>query len=173
MRETSLTLAIDVWVVSATNAVPPSRAARESRTISVPAGSDPVRTMIPNPPHRSSSSAARSEFRRLAGRTRIAPSSQNWPVMVPSPSIHAARSPFRAAEWQAARRIAVAPPCGIHTESLPRGNPPPGKMASSAWIPVATGSAVRCVTGVASGNLCSRSDRRTEEEDTSLESEGA
>src|ERR1019366_8972347 len=67
--------------------------------------------------------------------------------------------------------MAVAPPWAIHTESRPRGNPPPGKIASSGPMPVATGSAVRCVTGVASGNLCSRSDRRSAEEDTSA-SEG-
>ena len=42
MREVIRTLAIDVCDVSATNAAPPSRAARDSRTISVPAGSDPV-----------------------------------------------------------------------------------------------------------------------------------
>jgi len=162
-------LAIDVCDVSVTNAAPPSRAARDSRTISVPAGSDPAKTIRENPPQRSSSSAARREFLRFAGRTRTGPSSQNSPEIVPSPSIQAARSPVDATVRHADLRIAVAPPCGIHTESLPRGNPPPGKIASSGGIPVATGSAVRCVTGVASGNRCSSSDlRRAVEEDTPI-----
>ncbi len=159
--ETILRLAIEVCDVKATKADPPSRAARDNRTISVPAGSDPVSTIKANPPHRSSSSAARNEFRRLAGRTRIGPSSQNWPAIVPRPSIQADRSPDAATERHEARSMAVAPPCGIHTVSLPRGRPPLGKIRSSGWIPVATGSAVRCVRGVASGKRCSRSNLRS------------
>ena len=62
----------------------------------------------------------------------------------------------------AALSTAVAPPCGIQTVNLPRGSPHPGRIVSSASIPVATGSAVRCVTGVASGNLCSMRARMAE-----------
>ena len=160
-------LAIDVCDVSATNAEPPSREARERRTISVPCGSDPERTIRENPPHLKSSSAARREFFLLAGRTRIGPSCQNSPAIVPSPSIHAERSPAAATVWHAALRIAVAPPFGSQTESRPRGSPPLGRMPSRGAMPVATGSAVRWVTGVASGNRCSSSERRRAAEDTS------
>jgi hypothetical protein len=123
--------------------------------------------MSENPPQRRSSSAARREFLRFAGRTRTGPSCQNSPEIVPSPSIHAARSPVDATVRHADLRIAVAPPWGSQTESLPLGRPPLGRIPSSGGIPVATGSAVRCVTGVASGNRCSsRALRRAVEEDT-------
>lgn len=168
IRDTRRMLAIDVCDVSATKADPPSRAARESLTISVPAGSDPESTMMENPPHRRSSSAARREFLRFAGRTRTGPSSQNSPEMVPSPSIQAARSPVDATVIHADRRIPVAPPCGSHTDSRPRGSPPFGRIPSSRTIPVATGSAVRCVTGVASGKRCWIKDRRRADDDMSL-----
>ena len=51
---------------------------------------------------------------------------QNAPATVFSPSIHAERSPVATTEWQAARRIAVDPPCGAHTDSRPLGSPPLG-----------------------------------------------
>ena len=76
------------------------------------------------------------------GRTRCGPSSQNAPAMVVSPSIHAERSPAATTEWQAARRMAVAPPNGAHTDSRARGSPPLGSTLSSALIPVATCSVV-------------------------------
>ena len=58
--------------------------------------------------------------------------------------------------------MAVAPPCGAHTESRPRGRPPLGSTLSSAAIPVATCSVVCAppVSGVASGKRCSISARR-------------
>src|SRR6266550_2437966 len=155
-------LAIDAWLVRVTSAPPPSRAARESRTVSVPSGSIPAITTSANPPQRKSSSAPRSPCFLLRGLTRIGPSSQNRPATVPSPSIHTALSPWATVVVHAALNTAVAPPCGIHTVNLLRGNPRPGRIASSGSIPVATGSAVRCVTGVASGNRCSISARMAE-----------
>ena len=152
-------LAIDAWEVRVTSAPPPSRAARESRTVSVPSGSIPESTTSANPPQRSSSSAPRSPCFRPRGRKRIGPSSQNGPAMVPRPSIHTALSPWATVVLQAARSTAVAPPCGIQTVSRLRGRPCPGRIASSASMPVPTGSAVRWVTGVASGNRCSMSAR--------------
>src|SRR4051812_21399763 len=160
--EVTLRLAMDAWVVRVTRAPPPSRAARESRTVSVPSGSMPATTTRANPPQRSSSSAPRSPCFRLRGRTRIGPSSQNGPATVPSPSIHTALSPWATVVWQAALRTAVAPPCGIHTVSRPRGRPRPGRIASSTSMPVATGSAVRWMTGIASGNWCSMRARMAE-----------
>ncbi|HEY8165313.1 MAG TPA: hypothetical protein VIF83_07140 [Gemmatimonadaceae bacterium] len=124
-------LAIAVCGVSATNALPPSRAARESRTISVPRGSLPDRTSSAKPPHLISSSAQRSEFTLFDGLTSTGPSRQNSPAMVPIASIHAARSPVATVASHAARSTAVAPPFGIHTDSRPRGRPPPGRIASS------------------------------------------
>src|SRR6476660_2502900 len=58
--------------------------------------------------------------------------------------------------------MAVAPPCGAHTESRPRGSPPLGNTLSSAAIPVATCSVVCAppVSGVASGKRCWISARR-------------
>ena len=150
---------MEAWLVRVTKAPPPSRAARESRTASVPSGSMPARTTSANPPQRKSSSAPRKPCFRFRGLTRIGPSSQNGPAIVPSPSIHTALSPCATVVLHAALSTAVAPPCGIQTVNLPRGNPRPGRMESSASIPVATGSAVRCVTGVASGNRCSMSAR--------------
>src|SRR3954454_17559306 len=58
--------------------------------------------------------------------------------------------------------MAVAPPSGDQTDKRPRGNPPDGSARSSCEMPDATCSAVRCVTGVASGKRCSRIERREE-----------
>jgi len=152
--------ASDGFGVIATNAPPPSRTARVSRTISVPSGSVPSSTTSANPPHRNSSSAPLSASCRLLGCTRYGPFSQNAPTMVPAVSIQTARSPFATVERQAARSIEQAPPCGVHTVNCPRGSPPPGRTRSSAPTPVATGSAARQFAGVASGKRCSMSSRR-------------
>lgn len=81
--------------------------------------------------------------------------------MVPPPSIHTDRSPPDTADRHTERRTAVAPPPGVQTESLPRGNPPLGKMLSSSPIPVATTSVRWRWSGTASGNLRSSSSRRS------------
>ncbi len=151
--------------VSATNAQPPSCAARTSRTrstsrkkgASVPRS--PASTTRRNPPERSSSSTARSACTRPWGRTRSGPSSQNAPAIVPATSIQAARSPCAIAVLHAARMMEVAPPPGSHTVSRPSGNPPPGSALSSCAIPVTTGSAVCCAIWTASGKRCSRRTR--------------
>ena len=146
--------------VIATNAPPPSRTARVSRTVSVPSGSVPSSTTRANPPHRNSSSAPFSASFRLFGWTRYGPASQNAPTIVPAVSIHTARSPFETVERHAARSMAQAPPCGVQTVNCPRGSPPPGKIRSSGPTPVATASAARQFAGVASGKRCSMSSRR-------------
>src|SRR5204863_8828216 len=84
---------------------------------------------------------------------------QNGRAMVPTASTHTALSAWATVELQAARSTAVDPPSGIQTVSRVRDKPCPGRIASSASMPAPTGSAVRWVTGVASGNRCSMSAR--------------
>ena len=158
--------------VIATNAPPPSRTARVSRTISVPSGSVPSSTTSANPPHRNNSSAPLSASFRLLGCTRYGPLSQNAPTIVPAVSIQTARSLFATVDRQAARSIEQAPPCGVHTVNCPRGSPPPGRIRSSGPTPVATGSAARQFAGVASGNRCSMSSRRAAMETAGIGEDG-
>src|SRR5207253_10303256 len=118
-----------------TRAPPPSRAARESRTVSVPSGSIPAITTSANPPQRKSSSAPRNPCFLLRGLTRIGPSSQNGPATVPSRSIHTALSPCATVVLHAALSTALAPPCGIQTVNLPRRSPHRGRLVSTASLP--------------------------------------
>ena len=165
-------LASDGCGVIATNAPPPSRTARVSRTVSVPSGSVPSSTTSANPPHRNSSSAPLSASFLLLGWTRNGPSSQNAPTTVPAVSIQTARSLFATVERQAARSMEQAPPWGVQTVSCPRGSPPPGNIRSSGATPVTTGSAARQFAGVASGKRCSISSRRAAMETAGIGEDG-
>ena len=84
----------------------------------------------------------------------------------PTPSTQAARSPFSTVRRHADRSTAPPPIPGIHTESRPRGNPPPGRIRSSPSIPVATCGTVRSGSGTAFGNRASRTRRNSAMDDT-------
>lgn len=143
-----------------TSAAPPSRAARHNRVRPVArAPPPPAWTTIANPPERSSASTHSSASPSFRGRaSRISPHSTSG-ITLPTPSTHAARSPRRTASAHAARNTADPPAPAIHTVSRPFGNPPPGRIRSSAGRPVGTCGTVRSGSGTAFGKRASMISR--------------
>ena len=111
-------LAIDADVPMETSAAPPSRAARVSRTVSVPCGSVPANTRSEKPPDRSSSSAARMRVEARLGpdeveAARVAPERAGDGVVAVDPGRRARRRRRRSGRrregWRWLRLAAPRP----------------------------------------------------------------
>jgi hypothetical protein len=135
--------------------LPPSLAARPSRSRAAAVRAPPACATMAKPPERRSSSTHSSASASLRGRATTIPSQDTSGITRPTPSTHAARSPRRIASMHADLITADPPAPAIHTVSLPLGSPPPGNTLSSAVTPVATCGTVRSGNGTAFGKRAS------------------